>query len=101
MHERKVEMANRASGFIALPGGYGTFEEVRFKKEHALIPVWTLLPNVVHVQLMEVTAWTQLGVHTKRMIQIFSRVDRAMTYLTLPQPSFSLMFSDSSIHCAN
>ncbi len=32
MHERKVEMANRASGFIALPGGYGTFEEVRYKK---------------------------------------------------------------------
>ena len=29
MHERKVEMASRAGGFIALPGGYGTFEEVR------------------------------------------------------------------------
>lgn len=28
MHERKVEMARRASGFIGLPGGYGTFEEV-------------------------------------------------------------------------
>ena len=31
MHERKVEMASRAGGFIALPGGYGTFEEVRQK----------------------------------------------------------------------
>ena len=29
MHERKVEMARRAGGFIALPGGFGTFEEVR------------------------------------------------------------------------
>jgi predicted Rossmann-fold nucleotide-binding protein len=28
MHERKVEMARRASGFIGLPGGFGTFEEV-------------------------------------------------------------------------
>lgn len=28
MHERKVEMARRATGFIGLPGGYGTFEEV-------------------------------------------------------------------------
>ena len=37
MHERKVEMANRAGGFIALPGGYGTFEEVRQK--HAYRPV--------------------------------------------------------------
>ncbi len=28
MHERKVEMARRVGGFVALPGGYGTFEEV-------------------------------------------------------------------------
>lgn len=28
MHERKVEMAKRACGFVALPGGFGTFEEV-------------------------------------------------------------------------
>ena len=34
MHERKVEMARRAGGFIALPGGYGTFEEVKRKYAH-------------------------------------------------------------------
>jgi Possible lysine decarboxylase len=28
MHERKVEMAKRSCGFIGLPGGFGTFEEV-------------------------------------------------------------------------
>jgi len=28
MHERKVEMAQRVQGFIGLPGGFGTFEEV-------------------------------------------------------------------------
>jgi predicted Rossmann-fold nucleotide-binding protein len=28
MHERKVEMARRASAFLGLPGGFGTFEEV-------------------------------------------------------------------------
>ncbi len=28
MHDRKVEMAKRADGFIGLPGGFGTFEEV-------------------------------------------------------------------------
>lgn len=29
MHERKTEMAKRADGgFVALPGGYGTLEEV-------------------------------------------------------------------------
>lgn len=29
MHERKVVMAKRVGGFIGLPGGFGTFEEVR------------------------------------------------------------------------
>jgi hypothetical protein len=42
MHERKALMAELADGFIALPGGYGTFEE-----------------------LFEVLAWSQLGWHEK------------------------------------
>lgn len=42
MHERKAEMAKRADGFIALPGGAGTLEEA-FEQ-------WT---------------WAQLGVHQK------------------------------------
>ncbi|KAF5372881.1 hypothetical protein D9758_001554 [Tetrapyrgos nigripes] len=45
MHKRKVEMARRACGFIALPGGFGTFEE-----------------------LVEVTTWTQLGIHNKPVV---------------------------------
>ena len=28
MRERKAEMESRADGFVALPGGYGTFEEL-------------------------------------------------------------------------
>ncbi|XP_010520696.1 PREDICTED: cytokinin riboside 5'-monophosphate phosphoribohydrolase LOG2 [Tarenaya hassleriana] len=42
MHERKAEMARHADAFVALPGGYGTFEE-----------------------LMEVITWSQLGIHSK------------------------------------
>jgi hypothetical protein len=42
MHQRKTEMAERADGFIALPGGVGTLEE--------LFEVWT---------------WAQLGLHAK------------------------------------
>jgi len=42
MHERKALMAELSDGFIALPGGYGTFEE-----------------------FFEVLAWSQLGWHTK------------------------------------
>lgn len=43
MHERKIEMAKRSGGFVGLPGGYGTYEEV-----------------------FEVITWTQLGIHEKR-----------------------------------
>ena len=42
MHERKALMADLADGFVALPGGFGTFEEI-----------------------MEVTTWAQLGMHHK------------------------------------
>ena len=42
MHTRKARMAARAEGFIAMPGGVGTLEE--------LFEVWT---------------WTQLGIHKK------------------------------------
>jgi hypothetical protein len=42
MHERKAIMAELADGFLALPGGLGTFEE-----------------------LLEMLTWTQLGVHVK------------------------------------
>ncbi len=40
MHERKKQMAERADAFVALPGGYGTMEEI-----------------------MEVITWAQLGIH--------------------------------------
>ena len=42
MHERKLLMAELSSGFVALPGGMGTLEE-----------------------LFEVYTWTQLGLHAK------------------------------------
>lgn len=42
MHARKARMAELADAFIAMPGGYGTFEE-----------------------LFEVITWAQLGLHSK------------------------------------
>jgi hypothetical protein len=38
MHERKIEMATRVDGFIGLPGGFGTFEEVSNRKKKFHIP---------------------------------------------------------------
>jgi hypothetical protein len=42
MHERKAMMAELSDAFIAMPGGFGTFEE-----------------------LMETITWGQLGIHQK------------------------------------
>ncbi len=42
MHQRKALMADLADAFLALPGGFGTYEEI-----------------------LEVTTWAQLGLHAK------------------------------------
>jgi uncharacterized protein (TIGR00730 family) len=42
MHERKQQMSDLSNGFVALPGGMGTFEE-----------------------LCEILTWAQLGIHSK------------------------------------
>jgi uncharacterized protein (TIGR00730 family) len=42
MHERKATMASLADGFIAMPGGLGTLEE-----------------------MLEILTWAQLGIHRK------------------------------------
>lgn len=42
MHGRKAKMGELADGFIALPGGFGTYEE-----------------------LFEVLCWSQIGIHKK------------------------------------
>jgi uncharacterized protein (TIGR00730 family) len=42
MHERKALMADLSDGFIAMPGGFGTFEE-----------------------FCEIVTWSQLGIHAK------------------------------------
>jgi hypothetical protein len=44
MAERKALMAEYADGFLALPGGYGTLDEI-----------------------FEMLTWTQIGVHQKRV----------------------------------
>ena len=42
MHQRKALMAELSDGFVALPGGFGTFEE-----------------------FCEIVTWAQLGLHAK------------------------------------
>ena len=47
MHERKQTMSSASDGFIGLPGGFGTFEEV-----------------------MEMITWSQLGIHNKPVVLV-------------------------------
>ena len=47
MHERKAMMAALSDGFVALPGGFGTLEE-----------------------LCEMITWTQLGIHAKPVVLV-------------------------------
>jgi uncharacterized protein (TIGR00730 family) len=47
MHERKALMARLADAFVALPGGFGTFDE-----------------------LCEMATWDQLGIHSKPLVLV-------------------------------
>jgi len=60
MHERKARMAELADGFVALPGGLGTYEE--------LFEIWT---------------WAQLGWHTKPcgLLNAVGFYDRLVAFL--------------------
>lgn len=60
MHERKSEMARLADGFIALPGGIGTLEE-----------------------LFEVLTWAQLGFHQKpcALLNVSGYYDKLLDFI--------------------
>lgn len=60
MHERKTKMFELADAFIALPGGFGTLEE-----------------------LAEVTTWAQLGIHAKPigLLNVDGYYDGLLTWL--------------------
>ncbi|CAI0382208.1 unnamed protein product [Linum tenue] len=60
MHQRKAEMARHSDCFIALPGGYGTLEE-----------------------LLEVITWAQLGIHDKPvgLLNVEGYYDYLLTFI--------------------
>jgi uncharacterized protein (TIGR00730 family) len=60
MHERKAKMAELSDGFIALPGGWGTIEEI-----------------------FEMLTWAQLGLHEKPcgLLNVSSYYDHLFAFL--------------------
>ena len=82
MHERKALMSSRADGFIALPGGFGTLEE-----------------------LLEVMTWAQLGLHRKPIgvlnvtgyyDLLFRLIDQAIDEEFIPRDRSSLLIRSDS-----
>ena len=83
MHERKARMAELADGFIALPGGFGTFEE-----------------------FCEILTWGQLGFHVKPMgllnvngfyDPLLAMFDRAVTDGFLRPQNRAMALADTDI----
>ena len=60
MHERKQTMADLSDGFIAMPGGFGTIEEIT-----------------------EILTWSQLGIHQKPcgLLNVHGYFDRLIGFL--------------------
>ncbi len=83
MHARKAMMVELADGFVALPGGMGTFDE-----------------------LFEALTWAQLGIHAKPIALIniehyfdplLAMVDQAQQAGFVNQPSRALLRSCRSV----
>jgi uncharacterized protein (TIGR00730 family) len=72
MHERKAKMSELADGYIALPGGLGTFEE-----------------------LFEVLCWAQIGIH-KKPIGVFNINSYYDPFLNLVSHSIQSGFSNDA-----
>lgn len=85
MHTRKARMAELADGFVALPGGFGTFEE-----------------------FCEILTWGQLGFHVKPMgllnvngfyDPLLAMFDRAVADGFLREPNRAMALADSDGEC--
>ncbi|WP_296621110.1 TIGR00730 family Rossman fold protein [Marivirga sp.] len=84
MHERKLKMHDLADGFIALPGGFGTMEE-----------------------LFEILTWGQLGLHKKpigllNMENFYQPLLDMLSQMTeqnfLKEINRDMLLSDEDIH---
>jgi uncharacterized protein (TIGR00730 family) len=84
MHERKARMATLADAFIALPGGWGTLEE-----------------------LFEIVTWAQLGLHDKPVGlldvggfygELLSFLDRAVSEGFIKEKHRALLLGDDDVN---
>ena len=83
MHERKALMAKLSDAFVALPGGYGTFDE-----------------------MCEMATWDQLGIHAKPLVVVnvegffdgfLAQLDRAVADRLLKPEHRALLVSAPTV----
>ncbi len=77
MHERKALMAQEADAFVALPGGFGTFDE-----------------------LFEILTWAQLGIHTKPclLVNTTGYYDQLLSFLGIAIDQGFLKEKNRALH---
>ncbi len=82
MHERKAAMADMSDGFVALPGGIGTLEE-----------------------LIEICTWQQLGLHNKAtgLLNINHYYDKLVEFLahTVEEQFLRIQHFNNLLHSDN
>ena len=91
MHERKTMMADLSDGFIALPGGAGTIEEI-FEQ-------WTWAQLGIHLNNAELTVYSRDGVihgidtlHVRQgKIDWSCPIDKEGGSLTIIYPTYSTL----------
>ena len=112
MHERKAKMADLADGFIALPGGFGTFDELfeiltlaQTRKLDRSIPVF-LYGSAFWKEVVNFEALVRHGTIAAEDLQLFEFVDEPRAAFELiktraqlaPQPKPPSWFAKSRRH---
>ncbi len=106
MHTRKAAMADRADGFVALPGGFGTLDEV------LEILTWNQIGSIAKpVAFLDVGGYFDglfgffddavrsglIKPEHRAMAQHASTVEQALTIATGPAPASPSKWTDASV----
>jgi len=106
MHTRKAAMANRADGFIALPGGFGTLDEVieiltwnqlgSIAKPVAFVDLGGYFVNLFRF-FDDAVAGGLIRPEHRAMAQRASTVQEAMAIATGPAPASPSKWTDPTV----
>ncbi|KAG7086537.1 hypothetical protein E1B28_002488 [Marasmius oreades] len=89
LQDRKLAMAKRCRGFIGLPGGFGTYDEVLSRLRFLIL---TVILSPFLEQVFEVATWTQIGLQNRRKC-VLNPLLIVLVHTTYAcQPSLSSMF---------